>query len=129
MVEPARRRIRAHMLVLLFAVSVLGGLHNALTWESEGIKLALTFLTASVVTQCCIADSKVIGKPILLSFQWLMFLSWAISAPMYLVWTRRFRGLGLAIGYVLLYLIVQYLTFIAMASLVHGPAFFHQIRG
>ena len=129
MVELAQRRIRAHMLILLFLVSILWGLHSALTWQSEEVRLALSLLTAFVVTQCCIADSKVVGKPILLSFQWLMFLFWGISAPLYLVWTRRLRGIGLAIGYGLLLLILFYLTFFATAALAYGTVFFNRIRG
>lgn len=128
MIELAHRRVRTHMLILLFLVSILWGLHGALTWQSEGVRLALTLLTAFVVTHCCIADSRVVGKPILLSFQWLMFLFWGISAPMYLVWTRRLRGAALAIGYLLLLGILFYMTFFATAALVHGSAFFNQIR-
>lgn len=124
MVELARRRVRAHMIVLVFLVSILWGLHYALTWDSEGIQLVLGLLSAFVVTHCCIADSKVVGKPILLSFQWLMFCFWGISAPLYLVWSRRLRGIGLAIGFVLLFQILLYLTFYVTAFLVHGPIVF-----
>ncbi|SIO57906.1 hypothetical protein SAMN05444166_5520 [Singulisphaera sp. GP187] len=126
MVEFTPWRVRAHMIVLVFVVSMLWGLHYALTWESAGIPYALTFLSAFVVTQCCIADSKVVRKPILLSFQWLMLLFWTVSAPAYLVWTRRLRGVGLAIGFFVLYEVFLNLTFFVVRYLVDGPAFFRR---
>jgi hypothetical protein len=127
MIELSRRRVRAHMLILVFVVSALWGLHHALTWQHGGIEILLTLLSASIITHCCIADSKVVGKPILLSFQWIMCLSWVVSAPAYLVWTRRLRGFGLAIGCVVLFQVIRYLTFFATCYAADGPAFFKQI--
>jgi hypothetical protein len=123
MLDLSTRQVRTLLLGSLYVLAFLGGVHAALTSQSGVVQLGLTALFASTLAMWCIADSKVVGKPMLISFQWLMFLIWPVSVPAYLMWTRRLRGLGLAMLHALLLLIVCNATFLAIGYLAHGPAF------
>ncbi len=97
MIDLSARQVRTCLLATLYVLAFLGGVHAALTSQSGGVQLGLSALFASTVAMWCIADSKVVGKPMLISFQWLMFFTWPVSVPAYLMWTRRLRGLALAV--------------------------------
>jgi hypothetical protein len=116
------RQVRASLVAAVYVLGGLWGLHAALTRDSASVQLGLSILFASTVALCCIADAKVVGKPMLISFQWLMFFTWPVSVPAYLVWTRRLRGLGLAVLHALLLAILSYATFLAACCLAYGPA-------
>ncbi|HEV3168607.1 MAG TPA: hypothetical protein VGZ22_31665 [Isosphaeraceae bacterium] len=61
MTDLSPRAVRALLVASLYLVSVLWGFHNALTWRSGALQLALTLVTGSAVAMACIADSRVVG--------------------------------------------------------------------
>ena len=52
---------------------------------------ALTF--ASATTLWCSLDARMHGKSFLHSFGWQLMWTWPVGMAVYLVWTRRWRGL------------------------------------
>ena len=59
--------------------------------------LLLCAAIASAMTGWCVADSRILGRPLLPVLQMITFFTWPVAVPMYLMWSRRFRGLGLAL--------------------------------
>ena len=57
-----------------------------------GIDLILTICISLSATLACIADSKLIARPMPHAAKWVMFFFWPIAVPIYLIWSRRARG-------------------------------------
>ena len=105
-----RRRI---VVTIIYVLSVLGGIDyfnrtNPLT----GILASL--ITSTFMTQFCIIDSRIRGNPLPWSIPWLIFMSWPISVPVYLFYSRGFRGIYKPILYILAYPAASYLGYILM---------------
>lgn len=56
----------------------------------------------TAASTCCVVDSKIIGKPLTLSTQWMTAVYWPVTVPVYLLWSRRWRGALIAAGLALL---------------------------
>jgi hypothetical protein len=98
-------KLRWIFLAFAYCASAAYGAEAAISRELAasnwpiGISLALGF------TSACICDAKVVGKRLTHAAQWVMFFSWPVTAPIYLIWSRGARGLlalGLQIVFVLM---------------------------
>ncbi len=96
---PADHRIRLRRMaaVLLYVLAVAFGVGQALQWDSRVVSLLLPFAVASAVTLWCVVDSHIRARPILTSLQFLVFITWPVAVPIYLIWSRRLRGIVLAV--------------------------------
>lgn len=71
-------------------------------WPRNGLFLwGLVLACASTATLACIEDARSRGRPILTSVHFLIFLTWPMAVPIYLVQSRKWRGAVLSIGHAL----------------------------
>ena len=77
---------------LLYLIASTVGFRLALYRDSQPIDLLLKLVLAAVVTLLCVVDSRSQGKTIGFSVQWLILLTWPVSAPLCLVWSRGAKG-------------------------------------
>jgi hypothetical protein len=61
------------------------------------LHLLLWVLPAWSATYWCVLDARKLGRPIVQSLHWIIFLTWPVAVPTYLVFSRRLRGLGIAL--------------------------------
>jgi uncharacterized membrane protein (UPF0136 family) len=109
---------------MFYLLGALWGFHNALNLHSDPIGLVLSLVTSMVLTALCVVDSMVIRKPILATFRWVMFFTWPVSVPAYLVWSRRLRGLGLALlhaGLLCVVYLVGFFVSLFLAAIFRRP--------
>src|SRR5204862_7830303 len=66
-------------------------LHMLVANDRE-FELLASLSTSILVTLVCIADSKVIGKPMVPAAHMALFFTWPITAPIYLIWSRGAKG-------------------------------------
>ena len=79
---------------------VAGGNVIVVLWPDAGrVHLALHVAMASLVTYWCVVDSRMRRSPIVTSLHWVIFFTWPIAVLIYLIWSRRFRGVGLALAH------------------------------
>jgi len=99
-----RRRAFGHAVL---AVTFAFGMRTP--FEPQGYEmLAFSVVLSVLVTQFCMIDSKLIGKPLPWSLQWLIYFTWPVFAPVYLLWTRGMRKLHIAALHIGLYLAAYY---------------------
>jgi hypothetical protein len=90
---PALRHTRWFLLAF-YALAVLFGVGNALTREPGATGLILSLCLAVSMGWWAITDSKRHNHPIPMSARmWFVLLAW-IVVPIYVVWSRRWRGVG-----------------------------------
>ena len=77
---------------------------------------------ASTATSWCVVDSRILGRPMLRVTHEMTFLIWPAAVPLYLIWSRRFRGLGITLLHAVGLTVICTVAFIVTALLKYGPA-------
>lgn len=120
------RRQRRNALLYLYAVFLLMGVLSGLLWFSadEGASLRVQLLFAIAVSLgfmwYCTADARLLGKPLLPLARVGIFVLWLAGVPIYLLWARRLRGLGILLLHGISLLLTYVAAFLVTAYLAYG---------
>jgi hypothetical protein len=108
------------VVLCLYFLMATSGTAEVLT-SGQGLCLLINLLVASTATTWAVLDSLGAGRPLLHSVQFVIFISWPVALPIYLVSTRGLRGLGLsclnAIGLIATFAVFFLATVFAMYGL------------
>ena len=112
----SQRRYRTFLLVLVYFIVMMMGIANGASTSgiSPGREFLFSLALALVLTQVCIVDRKIVGKPLLISSYWLVFIFYCIAVPICIVRARGLRGLAYVaahfVGMVLVAIISLFFT-------------------
>ncbi len=106
------RDVRVILVVCVYLLFALNGMVQATRPVSAGLGLLIWALTATMTSYWCVLDARRLNCPIVQSLHWIMFCAWSVAVPLYLVYSRRLRGLGIAIVHAVGLLIVLDLAFV-----------------
>ena len=67
-------------------------------------------------------DSRILGRPMLRVTHEMTCFTWPAAVPVYLVWSRRFRGLGIALLHGVGLTVIGVMAFIVATLLKFGTA-------
>jgi hypothetical protein len=75
-------------------------------WGVAQVRLLQLYLPsalaiAAIATCWAVLDARRNGAPVLHIVQFLMFFTWPVALPIYLIWSRGARGLDLALFHAL----------------------------
>jgi hypothetical protein len=73
----------------LYLLFILSAVAQVTRPESGRSVLLLWALTASTASYWCVVDSRTIGRPVVQSLHWIIFFTWPIAVPIYLVYSRK----------------------------------------
>ena len=126
-----RRRI---VLVYVYCLWTLWMVHGVLTGApiqtESGMRIAgNTFLILVLAGQLgfmwfCTLDAKLVGKPLPQLARQGIFFGWPLGVPIYLVWARRWRGVGLLLLHGFLLLLIFLATYLIGFYLRYGAQAF-----
>jgi hypothetical protein len=130
--EQRLRRQRRAILVGLYVLFILSGVATAVMSYLPSADLSPDFaarvdlLLAIPTSLCfmwlCTVDGKLVGKPLIQLAKLGIFLGWPIGVPLYLLWARGIRGLGLLLLHSLLMLLAA-LGVVLTVGCVLGKSF------
>jgi hypothetical protein len=131
--EQRLRRQRRVILVGLYVLFTLTGGATAAMSRLPSAKLSpdfaarLDLLLAIPTCLCfmwlCTVDAKLVGKPLIQLAKLGIFLGWPVGVPIYLLWARGIRGLGLLLLHGFLLLLVSICAMLAAGYILFGGAF------
>jgi len=126
-----RRRIA---LVYLYGLSLLRGVHGILTdmplQTESGMRIATaSFVALALAAQLgfmwfCTLDARLVGRPLPQLARIGIFCGWPLGVPIYLIWARRWRGVGLLLLHGFLLLLICVATYVTGVYLRYGPEAF-----
>ena len=109
------KKRRLLYLISLYLLAVLFGIRaTALPPRTYFSDLLLQFEFALVVTQLCVIDARLLRRPLVHAAQWVMFVFWPFVMPVYVLWSRRLRGLLLLLVHAILLYVAYYAGAVAM---------------
>jgi hypothetical protein len=88
------------------------------------LHIVLAIMVASTATYACIVDSRIVGRPIVQSIHWIMFLTWPLAAPIYLIYSRGLRGVLLTVLHGIGLVFVSTVAFHLAGYLAYGNSWF-----
>lgn len=87
------------VLVCSYLLAGAWGVRSVYQPDPTRLNLLFQLLLALAITFRCVVAGRIVAKPLPLSCQGLMVLTWPVAVPAYLFWTRRLWGLGLAVAH------------------------------
>ena len=115
--------LRWLIVVAIYGLSALWGVVQAL--NSNGLAAFLgSLLFALLTTGWCIADSRRRGRPLLSVLQMIMFFTWPVAVPIYLIASRGLRGVGYIFLHSLGMVLTMWISFLATLYCAFGTAAF-----
>lgn len=97
MSEPDPRDLRWTLIVSIYLLWAASGIMQTLASPPAWLLWLNALLAASAVTTWCVVDAKHQGQRIVQVLQVLLFFTWPVGAPVYLVRSRGWFGAFLAI--------------------------------
>lgn len=120
----SQKRYRRFLIFLLYFVCVVIGIRVGFSWFVPSERQYLHSLVfVLVLTQICIVDSRIAGKPLSIFSYWLVFMLYGIAVPVCMIRARGIRGLGIVAGHLLGLVLVYITAMIVTSLLVHGTYF------
>ena len=134
MTEAQVRTRRRVVLVYLYLLFVLWPVYRVLTYgqiQTEGgLRLAnCAFVALALGGQLgfmwfCTLDARLVGKVLPQLARIGVFFGWPLAVPIYLIWARRLKGLGLLLLHGFLMLVVSVASALIALCLHGGPQAF-----
>lgn len=127
--ESRWRRQRRIALIYLYVVFLFMGVLRGLLWCSSDAnaivhgELLFAIAVSLGFMWYCTADARLMGRPLLPLARLGIFLLWQAGVPIYLLWARRLKGLGVLLLHGFLLLLVLVVSGLITAYLVCGDGF------
>jgi hypothetical protein len=129
MQNPLKRQ-RRNALILLYLVFSLEGIVAGVTLGRPAsdfhpdfvfrVRL-LTGVLFSLGFLCfCMADARLIGRPLVEMAKLGIFFGWPVGVPVYLLWAHGLRGFGLLVVHGFLLLVTALCSMLAAGCLLYG---------
>lgn len=110
---------RRAAVIVSYAVSALWGA-AFFAGPDPLMELLVSLAGGTAVTQFCMFDSRIQGRPLAWSVPWLIFCSWPISVPAYLFWSRGLRRMCKPALHILAFLAAPYVGYACAALIAWG---------
>jgi hypothetical protein len=120
-----QQRVRRVLGVSVYILVAASSLFHVFHPERDRLDLVLGLAFSVTMTYWCIVDSRIAERPVLRSFYWLIFFLWPIAVPIYLVWSRKLRGLGFVLLHFTGLCVVNIVVYNLAGYLAFGNAWFH----
>ncbi len=122
MINSFYKKLQPVLVVTMYLIAFASGWNVIFRPENLAINFLYVISLCLIMTYWCVIDSRIRGYPILHSFYFIIIFLWPVAVPVYLIWSRGFWGLTLAI----IHLIGLYLTCVVSyhlaGYLVYGDA-------
>ncbi len=105
------------LLVFLYFLFALSGVRAAAVPDGAPIDLLMMIVMAMTATAWVTMDARKAGKPIIRSFHWVIFLTWPLAVPIFVIRSRRWVGLLLVLLHGAMLLLVYAASFFFVAVL------------
>jgi len=114
-------RLRRTAVVCFYVLVVGWGVLHALRPDETILWILFYAGFAFAATGWCVVDSRIIGSPVINSLHWIIFFTWNVAVPIYLIWSRGFRGLALLVLFWFACCVLCCASFAAAGYLAYGP--------
>jgi hypothetical protein len=120
-----RRLRRLAVLSFYLAIATFGAMQVSLP-QSGFVAPLLALMAASTAAYGCVVDARFRGRPIVQSVHWIMFVTWPMAVPVYLIYSRKLRGVALIVMHLIGLVVISTAAFNLAGYLAYGKQWFRQ---
>lgn len=115
-------RLRNFIVIFIYFLFALWSVRTALFEGVQPVDIAISLALSAAMVKFCIVDSICRGGLLLNSFHWIIFFTWPVSVPIYLLWTRGIKGVLWAVLNIVMLIVVYSVVFVMTSYLVWGDS-------
>ncbi|MHC4586610.1 MAG: hypothetical protein ACYS3N_18935 [Planctomycetota bacterium] len=116
-----QRRYRTYLIVLVYLIIAMKGIRfGYYQYISKEIDFVYSLALALFLTEICIVDSRIVGKPLSIFSYWLVFMFYGYAVPICIIRARGKFGLVIVAAHLIGLILVSTISFLTTDFLVYG---------
>ena len=120
----SQKRYRTYLIVLVyFIISMMGIRLGFYQYISKGIDLLYSLALALILTEICIVDSRIVGKPLSIFSYWLIFIFYGYAIPICIIRAHGKFGVVIVAAHLIGLMLVQTMFSFLTRYIVSGRFF------
>jgi hypothetical protein len=119
----SHRRYRTFLIVLVYLIVAIYGVGLSSSFEVNQRDYLYSIIIAFVLTQICIVDGKIAGKPLLPNTYWLVLIFFPVAVPVLIIRAHGIKGAGVFIIHLLGLIFVLVVTLLITNYFLYGTFF------
>lgn len=119
----SQKRFRLFLIVLVYLIIMMIGIrYGIFQYISRERHLFHSLVLALLLTQICIVDGKIMGKPVSIFSRWLIFMLFGIAVPIYIIRARGLKGVIIVIAHYAALALVLIVSWLITTCLIYGTS-------
>ena len=120
----SQRKYRRFLIVLVYLIMAMMGIRFGIYQDiSRGRQIIYSIALGLVLTQICIVDSRIVGRPLSIFSYWLIFIFYGVAVPVCIIRARGLSGIGILVAHFVGLMLVQIISSVVTSLLVYGRFF------
>ena len=120
----SQRRYRTYLIVLAYLILAMKGIRfGYYQYISKEIEFFYSLVLALILTEICIVDCKIVGKPLSIFSYWLVFMLYGYAVPICIIRARGKFGIVIVAVHLIGLILVSTISILITDFLVHGGLF------
>ena len=119
----SQRRYRTFLIVLVYLIVLIYSIGLSSSFEVNQRDFLYSVVMAFVLTQICIIDGKISGKPLLPNTYWLVLILYPVAVPVLIIRAHGIKGAGILIVHLLGLIFVSVVTLLIANYFLYGTFF------
>jgi hypothetical protein len=120
----SQRRYRTYLIVLAYFIIAMMGIRIGRFQNiSTGIGFFYALALALVLTEICIVDSRIVGKPLSIFSYWLIFMLYGYAVPICIIRARGKFGFVIVAVHLIGLILVSTTSFLITEFVVYGKLY------
>jgi hypothetical protein len=104
----SQKRYRTYLIVLVYFIMAMMGIRiGRFQYISRGINFIYSIALVLILTEICIVDSRIVGKPLSIFSYWLVFIFYGYAVPICIIRARGKFGIVIVAAHLIGLMIVQ----------------------
>ena len=93
-----QKRYRIFLILMAYLFMVIMGIRSEVIYAgSSSYDLLIIVFLALLLTDICIVDSKIVGKPLSVFSYWIVLVFYGIAVPFCIIRAHGLKGLGILV--------------------------------
>jgi hypothetical protein len=116
----SQRRYRTYLIVFAYLIGAMKGIrYGYFQYIPIELNYFYSIVLALFLTEICIVDSRIVGKPLSIFSYWLVFMLYGIAVPICIIWKRGKFGLVMVTTHLIGLILVHTIFWIVTSLLVY----------
>ncbi len=126
MQSKSQKRYRLFLIVMVYIVITSIGIRTGVfQYISRERGIFNSLILALFLTQICIVDGRIMGKPVSIFSRWVVFMLYGIAVPVFIIRAHGLKGVIIVIAHYVALMLVYIVSWLITSCLIYGTSFLY----